>query len=96
MLAKVDRAMFAAFCQCWGMYVEAVQDIAENGTTFTTETGYEVQRPSVGIAIKMLEKATQLGAKFGFTPSDRSKISLSELPNENAVVAFLRQKRGDG
>lgn len=96
LLAKVDRAMIAAYCQCWAMYVEAIRDIDKNGTTFSTEKGYQGPRPSVAIATKMLEKANQLAAKFGFTPSDRTRLSMPERDSEDPMEEFLRGKSRNG
>lgn len=95
MLARVDRAALAAYCQCWGLYVEAVRDIQENGTTFTTETGYEGPRPSVGVMVKMLEKMSAYAAKFGLSPSDRARLSIPEPKQEDPFADFLSQKAGN-
>ena len=76
LLAKIDRAMLSMWCQCWGMYVEAVRDIQKNGISYSKEDGYEGQRPSVSIMNKMIEKMTALSARFGMTPADRSRISV--------------------
>jgi P27 family predicted phage terminase small subunit len=91
LLAKVDRALIAAYCQCWARYVEAQKDIAENGSTFTTDKGYEGPRPSVGIATKTLEKLSMLSAKFGFTPSDRSRLRAPEVERKDPFEEFLRE-----
>lgn len=89
LLAKIDRAMLSMWCQCWGMYVEAVRDIRENGTTFTTEKGYEGPRPSVGVMNKMIQKMTTLSARFGMTPSDRSRISVPVREAKSPFAEFL-------
>jgi P27 family predicted phage terminase small subunit len=91
LLAKVDRALIASYCQCWARYVEAQQDIAENGSTFTTDKGYEGPRPSVGIAAKMLEKLLAISARFGFTPSDRARIHVPEPEQKDPFEEFLRE-----
>jgi P27 family predicted phage terminase small subunit len=91
LLAKVDRALIAAYCQCWARYVEAQQDIAEHGSTFTTDRGYEGPRPSVAIAKQALEKMTVLSAKFGFTPSDRSRLRAPEAEKKDPFEEFLRE-----
>lgn len=92
LLTKVDRALLAAYCECWAQYVAAVKDIRKHGTTFTTDKGYEGPRPAVGIAAKMIEKMGQLSAKFGFTPSDRAKLAMPEPKQEDPFDAFLKRK----
>ena len=96
LLAKIDRALISAQCQCWAMYVDAIKDTQENGTTFTTDKGYVGQRPSVAIAARMLEKMNQLSAKFGLTPADRSKMAMPELKEEDPFAEFLSKGRRSG
>jgi P27 family predicted phage terminase small subunit len=91
LLAQVDRAALAAYCQCWAMYVEAVQDIRENGTTFETDKGYQGPRPMVGVAVKMLEKVITFAARFGLTPSDRSRMDMPEAEEPSPFLEFLEQ-----
>lgn len=91
LLAKIDRASLAAYCQCWAMYVAAIKDIEANGTTFKTDTGYEGPRPSVGVAVKMLEKLSTFAAKFGLTPSDRSRIHVDKPAEVDPFAEFLQQ-----
>jgi P27 family predicted phage terminase small subunit len=94
LLTGVDRAAFASYCQCWAMYVDAVKDVEKSGTFKTLESGYEMPRASVGIAVKMLEKLSALGAKFGLSPSDRARISIPEPKKEDEFDSFLKGKSG--
>lgn len=96
LLAHVDRALLAAYCECWGQYVDAVKSLRKAGTlTFTTDKGYIAQRPEIGIAKAMVEKMMQLSARFGFTPSDRSKMSMPEVKEEDPFAEFLKRKDGN-
>jgi P27 family predicted phage terminase small subunit len=90
LLAKVDRALIAAYCQCWARYVAAEKDIRANGESYVTDKGYEGPRPSVAIARAMIEKLTALSAKFGFTPSDRARIRVPEPEQKDPFEEFLR------
>ena len=93
LLATVDRASLSAYCQCWAMYVDAVKDIKENGTTFVTDKGYEGPRPSVAIMNQMLQRMGSLSAKFGFTPSDRARIAVPPQEGADEFSQFLAQMR---
>ena len=88
LLTLVDRAALAAYCQCWGRYVEAEKEISEHGTTFVTDKGYEGPRPAVGIASKMLEKLSLYMGKFGLSPADRVKLATTEK-KEDELDALL-------
>jgi len=95
LLTAVDRAELAGYCQCWAMYVDAVRDIQEHGTTFQTETGYQGPRPSVAIMVKMLDKVLAFSSRFGFSPADRARISAPVPEEEDEFTAFLKKQRGD-
>lgn len=99
LLAKVDRALLAAYCQCWARYVRAEADITANGTTFETDKGYEGPRPAVGIAAKMIQQMTVLSAKFGLTPSDRGRMQLPESiekTDDEKIIDFITARRASG
>lgn len=96
LLALIDRALLSAYCECWAQYVAAVKDIHENGSSFTTDKGYQAPRPAVGIARAMLEKMMQLSARFGFTPSDRAKMAVPEPQEENPVLKFIEIRKAAG
>ena len=78
LLTVLDRGAVAGGCQWWAMYVDAVKDIALNGTTYTTDTGYQGPRPSVGLALKSWQQYLAFCARFGLTPADRSRLSVPE------------------
>jgi P27 family predicted phage terminase small subunit len=93
LIARIDRALIAAYCVAWGNYVEALADIKEHGKYFVTDRGYEGPRPSVGIAAKAVEQMLQLSARFGLTPSDRGKLHLPEQKPADPFEAFLANGR---
>ena len=95
LLTVVDRAELAAYCQSWAMYVDAVLDIRENGTTFETQTGYQGPRPSVALMVKMMDKILAFAARFGLSPADRSRVKLPQVEEEDEFTAFLKKQRGD-
>jgi P27 family predicted phage terminase small subunit len=88
LLTKIDRAALAAFCQCWAFYMEAVKDIQENGYSFISDKGYEGVRPSVTVMVRMLDKMAVYGAKFGFSPADRTRLTVPEK-KEDELDALL-------
>lgn len=95
LIAKVDRAALAAYCESWALYVEAVKDVRKNGKTFTTDTGYEGPRPAVGMMVKMQQAMSTYAAKFGFTPSDRSRIAVPNSEPADEFTEYLRKAAGE-
>ena len=44
-LTSVDRAALAAYCQCWGRWVEAEEKLATTPVMLRTPAGYVQQSP---------------------------------------------------
>jgi P27 family predicted phage terminase small subunit len=92
LIALVDRAALAAYCQCWALYVDAVKDVMENGTSFVTDRGYEGPRASVGVMVKMQQAMSTYASKFGFTPSDRARIAVPGGEEKDEFSEFLKAR----
>lgn len=94
LLTALDRGAIAGGCQWWAMYVDAVKDIEANGTTYVmTKTGYQGPRPCVGLALKSWQQYLAFAARFGLTPSDRSRLSVPEPKPIDEMGAYLDRVR---
>ena len=93
LLTALDRGAIAGGCQWWAMFVDAVKDIEANGTTFMTDTGYQGPRPSVAMALKSWQQYLAFAARFGLTPSDRSRLSVPEPKPIDEMSAYLDRVR---
>jgi P27 family predicted phage terminase small subunit len=93
LLTALDRGAIAGGCQWWAMFVDAVKDIEENGTTFMTDTGYQGPRPSVALALKSWQQYLAFAARFGLTPSDRSRLSVPAPKPIDEMSAYLDRVR---
>ncbi len=72
-LTALDRAALAAYCSCWGRWVEAERHVREHGMTVRAPRGIKIN-PSVRIANNALQFLLKFAAEFGLTPSSRSRI----------------------
>ena len=89
-LAKIDRSALAAYCQAYGMWLEAsraIQKIADSGDPFgglitKTKSGNLIQSPLVGIANKARSDMVRYAAEFGMTPSARSRVQVDPFATE--------------
>ncbi len=70
----VDRAALAAYCQCYGRWVEAEEKLQSTPMLLKTATGYVQQSPWLSIANKQLELMGRYMAELGLTPAARSRI----------------------
>ena len=94
LLAKVDRAALAQYCQWWGRYVEAERILDVKGLVFETETGYLMPRPEVAIAQKASDRCRQFASEFGLTPARRSSMHVPQREDkEDEFTRFLRTER---
>lgn len=98
LLSGVDRAALAAYCQCYGRWVQAEKAIATmaardeltGGLMIKTTNGNAIQNPLVGTANKAAADMVRYAAEFGMTPSARSRITAQtpEKPADNADRFF--------
>ena len=76
LLTQVDRATMAAYCQCWGRWVEAEQKLAETPAILRTPAGYIQQSPWLSISNKQLELMARYMTELGLTPASRSRLAI--------------------
>jgi P27 family predicted phage terminase small subunit len=74
-LTIVDRAALAAYCQCYGRWVEAEEKMAETPAMIRTPSGYVQQSPWMSVANKQLELMGRYMAELGITPASRSRVA---------------------
>jgi P27 family predicted phage terminase small subunit len=82
LLTPIDRAALIAYCQSYGLWMQAEKALAEmaakdsvtNGLLIRTSNGNAIQNPLVGIANKARSDAVRYAAEFGMTPSARSRV----------------------
>ena len=96
LLAKTDRALLAAYCECVAEYVACVRDVQENGRYYETSTGYNGPRPALTHSVKILEKLMQLAGRFGLSPSDRAKLAAPQVQESDPFAEFLSRGRRTG
>lgn len=90
-LGRIDRASLAAYCVAWSRWVQAEQQVQDEGFVLTSKEGGQYQHPALAVANKAMEQMTKLAAEFGMTPSSRTriKVSPSEQKNVSSVLAFV-------
>jgi P27 family predicted phage terminase small subunit len=96
LLATIDRAALAAYCQAYGRWVAAERALAlmaerdpvTAGLLIKTSNGNAIQNPLVGIANKAAAAMVRYAAEFGMTPSARSRVEgAPEGRNGDAAAA---------
>ncbi len=83
LLTEIDMASLAAYCQAFGRWAEAEEELNEKGLTVETTNGNIIQNPLVGIANQAMEHMRKHLTEFGMTPSSRAKVSGKKKENAN-------------
>lgn len=84
-LTTVDRAALAAYCQCYGRWVEAEEKLQSTPMLLKTATGYVQQSPWLSISNKQLELMGRYMAELGLTPAARSRVAAYSEPVPDTV-----------
>jgi len=94
LLTRIDRAALAAYCQAWGRWVQAEQELKKTSLVVKTTAGNVIQNPYLSIANKAIEIMYRLLAEFGMTPSARSRIKIDGPQHEDKLEKLLRVHKG--
>jgi P27 family predicted phage terminase small subunit len=89
-LTKLDKAVFAIYCQAYSTWVQATRKIQEMGMVRITKNGYTEQNPFFPIANKAKEQMMKALVELGMTPSSRSRIKVMPKKEESPEDEFLK------
>jgi len=94
-VARIDRAELAVYCQAWADWRfarEKIAQLGEDGYTDTTPNGYKQMSNWLLIATRAEERMRQAGSAFGLNPSARVRLNVNPpqgelFPNEQKEAA---------
>ncbi len=78
LVTEVDRSALAIYCQAWGRWVEAEQQLARYGVVIKAPSGYPMQSPYLAIANKAMDQMAKILTEFGMSPSSRSRVTVKK------------------
>jgi len=93
LMTDVDRAALAAYCQAYGRWVKAEQQVTKHGMTTFTAHGTLTVSPYVRIARQAMDDMRKLTIEFGMTPSSRSRVTAVDM-EQMTLAEVLFQKTG--
>jgi P27 family predicted phage terminase small subunit len=91
LLTVADRAALAAYCQLYARWVQAEQKLAGGSLTITTDKGFVLQNPLVGICNTALDGMRKYLIEFGMTPSSRSRLHVAPPKKEKSLEELLNE-----
>lgn len=98
LLSRIDRAAFAAYCECWSDWVSAsrmcasvmVDGVLEDRKAIKSKDGALYESPYFSIKKRSAELMHKFLIEFGMTPASRTKIEASPLPVEKPSNRFAQ------
>ena len=88
LLSTIDMASLAAYCQSYGRWAEAEEELSNTGLTIETTNGNIIQNPLVGIANQAMEHMRKHLTEFGMTPASRARVSATPKQPQNEFSMF--------
>ena len=96
-LTKIDRAALAAYCQAYGRWQQAEEDLADfaktnpslHGLVIRTKSGNHINNPLLGVANKAMADMMRYATDLGMTPSARSRIETNPDGAKDPASKYL-------
>lgn len=88
LMSELDRAAFAAYCQCFARLCEAEEQIAKASALGFTQNGYPIINPWVTIAQQAMNQMRAFMAEFGLTPAARVRLHVQPEAEQDDGQAF--------
>ena len=92
-IAQIDMAALAAYCQCYSRWCEAEIELITYGWIIKSPNGYPMHSPYLAIANRPMELLKAFAIEFGMTPVARSRVKSSaqlSLPLDDPFEDYLR------
>jgi len=83
-LARIDRAVLATYCETWADYFAAVKAVRKDGKWYTSNSGAKHQHPMVQVLAESRATLLRFAQEFGLTPSARARIKVAEPKEADA------------
>lgn len=90
LVTKVDRAYLVAYCSAWGTFEAARIAMAEHGPLINGRDGNLVKNPAAQIMRDAADLMIKFGARFGLSPSDRTRLAVTPPIEEGPGADVLQ------
>lgn len=91
---RADRDVVARYALLWSQWEACRQDVAANGLTMETKTGYRAMSPTATLMAKLSPQLLTLEVALGFTSRARARMRVTapEKQDDN-LTRFIRGER---
>lgn len=93
LVTEIDSAALGIYCQAYGRWSEAEEQLTKFGTVIKAPSGFLVQSPYLAIANKCMEQMMKALVEFGMSPSSRSRVhAAKDTGRDNPLKNLLARK----
>ena len=93
LMATIDKAQLAIYCQAWKTWVEAQENVEKFGMiVISPNSGYQQQSPYLSIANQAMRMLQSALVEFGMSPSSRSRIHVDLEDKKDELEDILNAK----
>lgn len=90
----MDRAVLTGYVTSWAEWQALEADIADNGISFETDSGYEQRRPAVSARDKARKACHDFAKELGLTPPSRQRLDVpvkkDDEPNPYSLLGLAK------
>lgn len=88
-LTEADRTALAAYAHQYAKWLEAEEEVSNEGAVLISDKGNAYLNPWQGVANMALKNMRSLAAEFGMTPASRSRVSAIGPAEEKSLAEQL-------
>lgn len=90
-----DASALATYCDMWSRWKQATASLRKNGSTYTTEKGWVIQRPEVAIARTLVSLMNKYQQQFGLTPASRAVLKVGAVAEKQVdeLEEFVNRRK---
>lgn len=96
LLTEVDHDLLSAFCVAFARWQEADGMVQKQGQVITSKNGSEYLSPWLVASSMAFKEMISIAAKFGMSPSDRTRIKIEKDEKEKSLAEVLFEKVENG
>jgi P27 family predicted phage terminase small subunit len=89
LITKVDRAYLVAYVEAWATFDSARAAMREYGPLVAGRDGGMVKNPAAQVMRDAADLMIKFGARFGLSPSDRTRLSVPSEPEGGPDAQIL-------
>ena len=92
LITKMDKALFAAYCQSYGDWVDISKTLKTEECMHKTAAGNTTVNPRIWLRDKARNSMIKAAVQFGLSPSSRSDVSTKVRDEANPYREWKKRK----